>query len=67
MPVGAKDPALAVQPTKIGPVEAVRCASFPLTELKDGNELRFVFEREVCCGDVAASECVFPFSLAGVR
>jgi hypothetical protein len=67
LPVGSTDPARAIQPAKISPPGVVRCASFPLSVLSEENEVRFVYEDRVCCGDVAATECVMPLKLDGVK
>ena len=67
LPVGSKDPERAVQPTKMNSPGGARCATFPLSALSEANEVRFVYEREVCCRDQVASECAVRFNLDGVR
>lgn len=65
LPGGSRDPARAIQPTKINPPAG--CASFHLSVLSEENEVRFVYEDRVCCGDVAATECSVRLRLDGVK
>jgi len=67
LPAGTRDPERAFQPSKTTPAGGVHCATFPLSVLSEDNDVRLVYEGEVCCGDVAATECAVPFKLKGVK
>jgi len=64
---GSSDMASVIRPTKTDPKRGGLFATFPLAALSEANEVRVVFDSEVCGGKTGRPECIVPFKLDKVR